>query len=282
VCAYLALGLWCRGISVPGERVWSEAVFVDASRAIRQVEGNFIALHPTMPKRAQLLISVAESGALGINATLVEGQAPSVWYADPSLRASSPERRRAGYAQDFLFRVTKQLDVVEIEPDQGLYRGTTLSVDPFDVGRPAATYARGLAASGEPDRSIHILLRLARVDQQYLRSYDLRLAAMVALHEGRQAEAEVLLTRADPLQRPAALDLAAKVFGEPTDSATLDSCAYAAFGLSPDDPEALRYWMRLFRDIQYVPQAKHFAGRLARIVPGDPECAAVLRIREVR
>ncbi len=282
VCAYLALGVWCRGLVVPAESVWSEPVFVKGSRAIRQVERNFRALHPTMPKGAQVLVSVAESGSLGINSTLVEGQALSVWYRDPGLSASRPERRRAGFPQDFLFRVTRELDVVEIDPDQGLYRGTATTVDPLDVGRPASTYARGLAASGEPDRAIRILERLAEVDQQYLKSYDLRLGAMVAMNAGREAEADSMLASAEPLQHAAALDLMAKVFGDPTGSAELDSCAYRAFGVAPEDPESLRYLMTLFRDMGYIPQAKHFAGRLARILPGDKESAEVLRIQEIR
>jgi len=275
---FLLLGVWCRGVSIPGELAWTEPVLVEASRAIHRVERNFLALRPTIPRREQVLVSVAATGTRGINSTLISGQALSIWYGDPSLKTERPELRRVGFHEDLLFRVTEGLDVIEIEPDQCLYRSTAAAVSPFDIGRPISTYARGVAASGDTERSVRILERLAQLDEGDLRSYDLRLAEMAAIWAGHEAEAARLKAAADSLPRDAALGLMARVFGDPTARADLDSCAYQAFGISTEDPEAMRHLMRLFGDVGYRAQAEHFAHRLERLSPGDPEADGVLRM----
>jgi hypothetical protein len=276
IAVFLVLGVWFRGVSIPNELVWSEPVLVDASKAIHRVEHNFRTLRPLISKGSQVLVSVASTGQRGVNATLLGGQALSLWYDDPALKTERPELRKAGFKGDLLFRVTTGLNVVEIEPDLCLYRSTAVSVDVSDIGRPISTYARGVAASGDVERSIRILEKLAQLDEDYLRSYDLRLAAMAAIWVGDQNETRRLMAAADSLPREPALDLMAKVFGEPTARADLDSCAFQAFNVSPDDPEALRHLMRLFRDQGYSTQAEHFAGRLRRLSPGDPEADRVL------
>ena len=70
----------------------------------------------------------------------------------------------------------------------------------------------------------------------------------------------------------------ARVFGDPTARADLDSCAYRAFGISTEDPEAMRHLMRLFGEVGYRAQAEHFAHRLQRLSPGDSEADGVLRM----
>ena len=282
LAVFLVMGVLCRGISLPGELAWTEAVLVDASQAIHRVERNFRTIHPSIPHGAQLLVSVAATGTRGINSTIIDGQAPSIWYDDPTLKSMRPELRGAGFRTDLLFRVTQELDVVEIEPDQTLYRSTASSVSPFDIGRPISTYARGVAASGDVVRSIRILERLARQDQGDLRSYDLRLAAMAAIWKEQRAEAARLVAEAGSMPREAALEQVAKVFGEPTARPDLDSCAYQAFGISTEGAESMRFLMRLYRDMGYVPQAEHFAARLQRIAPGDPGAAEVLRAKGPR
>ena len=279
LAAFLVMGASCRGVSLPGELSWTEAVLVDASQAIHRVERNLRTIRPSIPHGAQLLVSVAATGTRGINSTIIDGQAPSIWYDDPSLKSARPELRGAGFRDDLLFRVTQGLDVVEIEPDQTLYRSTASSVSPFDIGRPISTYARGVAASGDVARSIRILERVARQDQGDLRSYDLRLAAMAAIWKGQKGEAARLVAEADSMPRDAALDQMAKVFGEPTARPDLDSCAYQAFGISTEDAESMRFLMRLYRDMGYVPQEEHFAARLQRIAPGDSGAAEVLRAK---
>jgi hypothetical protein len=274
---YLVLGVWCRGLVIPGEKVWSEAVMVDASRAIAQVKRNFLRLIPTIPPRSQLLLSVGATGTRGIASTLIDGQALSLWYGDPTLRSTKVEQRQSGYPQDFLFRVMDDLHVVFIDPIECRYRATTNLVDPAETSRPVRTYARAAAASGEPDLAIRIFRRLAELDEGEFRSMDLRLAASVALKAGRQQEAEALREEAGPIDRQAAIDLLARVFGNPTSDAKLDSCAYWAFAISPDDREVIRYYLQIFVELGNPSQIEHFAKRLEALEPGNPESREALR-----
>ena len=68
-----------------------------------------------------------------------------------------------------------------------------------------------------------------------------------------------------------------RVFGDPTENAMLDSCAYWAFGISPEDPEAMRYYLSVFRELGNPRQIEHFTRRLERLRPGDPDVADALR-----
>jgi hypothetical protein len=281
LAAFLLLGVWYRGMVLPNESVWSEPFLVDAARSIPLIRRNLLSLYPTVPRGAQLLVSIAGTGSRGmapaIAATLYEGQAPSLWYGDPSLHTARPEARAAGYPTDILLRVTSGLDLVDLVPIECRYRSTAADVSVFDVGRPISTYARGVAASGDPDLAIRILERLAELDQDEYRSYDLRIAASVALAYGRRGEAERLRATASPLERQAALSLMGRVFGDPTGNAMLDSCAYWAFEISPQDVDAMRYYLSVFRGLGNPGQIEHFARRLDRLRPGDPEVTAAFR-----
>ena len=282
VCAalvtYLALGTWSRGVVDESGAMMTEQSFVAGSRAIRDVERGFRALRPTLPRGSEILVSVASSKMVSIYGMLLQGKAPRIWYGDPTLQVLTPETRFAGAPAEYLFRVTSARDVVEIQPDRIGYRSSRGEPLPEDELRaPIRTYARGLAASGETDRSVEILERLADGDPNPTRSYDLRLAAMARFASGKRAEADSLRLAAAPIPREYALDAIAKVKAEPTRSADLDSAAYWAFEISPQDPEAVRYWMAMFFGSEYYPQAADFARRLQTLLPGDQESADVLR-----
>jgi len=277
LAAYLALGIWSRGVEDPSGAMMTERSFVLGSKAIQEVERGFRDLHPALPRGSRILVSVASSGMAGIHGTLVQGQAPRIWYRDSTVQTLTPERRRAGAPAEFLFRITSARSVVEIFPDRLAYRSSGLRPEDQEVRAVIRTYARGLAASGERERSVIVLEQLAQGDPSPLRSYDLRLAAMARYAGGERAEAERLRAAAPAIPRDYALDAIAKVMAEPTRNAALDSSAYWAFGISPKDPDALRYWMAMFFGSEYYPQAIDFARRLQAAVPGDPESAAILR-----
>ncbi|HYQ88057.1 MAG TPA: hypothetical protein VEU09_00340, partial [Candidatus Binatia bacterium] len=101
-------------------------------------------------------------------------------------------------------------------------------------------------------------------------------AAMGLMSQRNTAGAERLLEEAAPMTREYALYCVSKVLSEPTGNAGLDSCAYAAFGVSFSDPGAIRALMELYYASQFVPQAVHFARRLQHLAPGDSESAAIL------
>jgi hypothetical protein len=224
-----------------------------------------------------VLVSVASSGPLGIDGTMHDGQALRLWYPDPTILTLRPERRRAPVAKEFLFRITSSQDVEEIDPDRGESRASGGDIDSYVTRAVTRTYARGLAASGESDRAIRILSRLAAQDEEALRSYDLRLAAIGPMALGQNRVAERLLALAPPITREFALYSVAKLMAEPTGRADVDSCAFPAFGLSSGDPDAVRHLMELFYASLFVPQAVQLARHLQTLAPGDSESAAILR-----
>jgi hypothetical protein len=277
LAAFLLLGVWFRGMAFPTERVWSEPVLVDAAQAIDLVRHRVLTIQPTVPRRAQLLVSVAATGSRGIAATLFDGQAPSVWYRDPSVHAAKVEDRAAGYSADLLWRITGDLHVIDIDPVEGRFRSTAQDVEAESVGRPIATYARAVAASGEPDRAVRILEHMGEIDHEELRSYDLRLAASIALAYGRPAEAERLRSSAPPIDYETAVNMMGRVFGNPSRNPGQDSCAYWAFQISPDDTVAIRHYLSVFRELGNPAQIDHFAKRMLVLAPGDAEATEALR-----
>ncbi|HMI30198.1 MAG TPA: hypothetical protein VK527_00550 [Candidatus Limnocylindrales bacterium] len=273
---FATLGLSIRGSQASGADSFTERTFVDASRAIRQVEAGFRKLRPTFPRGSHVLVSVAASGQLGIDATMHDGQPLRIWYRDPTLQILRPERRVARPPAEFLFRITEDRDVVEIDPDEGSLRTSGGGPDVQEMRAIIRTYARGLAASGESPRAIRIFGRLTAGDEEPLRSYDIRLAAMALLAKGDRGGAAQLIAQAAPISREFALESVARVMAEPTGRADFDSCAFIAFGVSSSDPEALRHLMNLFYASQFVPQAIDFARRLQEVAPADSESAAIL------
>jgi len=276
VAAYVGLGFWGRAIDTQSSNALTERSFVEASHAIGEVERGFRSLRPVFPRDSQVLVSVASSGLLGIDGTMHDGQALRTFYREPSLRTLRPERRLPRPRAEFLYRITGARDVVEIDADRGTFRSSGAAPDTEEVRAITRTFTRGLAASGEADRAVRILGRLAAGDGPALRSYDLRLAAMGLMNQGDAPGARRLLEEAPPITREYALYCVSKVMSEPSRSSGLDSCAYAAFGVSYSDPEALRSLMELYYASQFVPQAIHFARRLQEVAPGDSESAAIL------
>jgi hypothetical protein len=276
LAVFIALGLSIRGSRASVGDALTERTFSEASRAIRQVEAGFRKIRPAFPRGSQVLVSVAASGQLGIDATMHDGQPLRIWYRDPTLRVLRPERRGANPNAEFLFRITGNRDVVEIDPDRESLNSSGGEPDPEEMRAIIRTYARGAAASGESARAIRILERLASADDEPLKSYDLRLAAMALLAEHDRAGATRLIARASPISREFALESVARVMGAPTWRADFDSCAFQAFGVSSSDPEALRYLMNTFYASQFVPQAIDFARRLQEVAPADSESAEIL------
>jgi hypothetical protein len=277
LAVYMALGLWSRGVHDPSGNLLTEQSFVEGERATRDVERRFRDFYPTLPRGTQVLVSVAASGMAGIHGTLHDGQAVRIWYGDPTIRVLDPERRMAGAPHEILLRITENRDLVQLDPDVPSFRSSGAPPQMAEIQTVIGTYARGLAATGEPDRAVRILLRLAQVAPYLLiRSYDQRLAAMVLFDRGDSTGAERILKSAVPLPRGIAIDAIARVIAQPTRSPALDDQAYRVFGISRRDPDALRYWMAMFVGSEYYAQAKDMALRLQEVKPGDKESAEVL------
>lgn len=305
--AYVLLGVWSRGMDAPGNgRVLTEERFAHASRATRAVRDRFRALVPEMPRGARVLLSVAGTGTLGLHQSLQDGQALRHWYADPTLFTAQPEWKRGAVPtgsptaratrtdgargvpgsgaprEELLFRVTPDLQVLQIDPMTSRFRGEGEYPDREEIAKPIRSFARGLAASGSTDPAVWILERMATADSARLRSYDLRLAAQILKSARRDAEAEHHRRLAPPLPHWVALDMAAKVYAEPTYHPPLDSLAFWPFGVSWDDPRALRYIIGQYRIGGYHRPARALARRLLQLHPGDSLAVAAVRFNPLR
>lgn len=282
LAVYLALGLWSRGVHDPSGNLLTEQSFVEGERATRDVERRFRDFYPTLPRGTHVLLSVAASGMAGIHGTLHDGQAVRIWYNDPTIRVLDPERRMAGAPHEILLRITEHRDLVQLDPDVPSFRSSGTPPEMAEIQTVIGTYARGVAATGEPDRAVRILLRLAQTAPYVLiRSYDQRLAAMVLFDRGDSTGAEQILKSAVPLPRGIAIDAIARVIAQPTRSPSLDAQAYRVFGISPRDPEALRYWMAMFYGSEYYAQAKEMALRLQAVKPGKESADVLAKLRNL-
>jgi len=277
LAVYLTLGLWSRGVHDPGGSLLTEQSFIDGDRATRDVERRLREFYPTLEHNTQILVSVAASGMAGIHGTLVDGQAARVWYNDSTIQARDPEQRMAGAPHEILLRITENRDLVQIDPDLPSVRSSGAEPDMAAIRVVIGTYARAVAATGDPDRAVRMLLRLARTEPYRLvGSHDLRLAAMVLFARGDSLGAQQILWSTPALPRGIAIDAIARILLQPSRSPALDAQAYRVFDISPRDPDALRYWMAVFYGSEYFAQAKEMARRLQEVRPGDKESAEVL------
>jgi hypothetical protein len=205
---------------------------------------------------------------------LVDGQALSLWYGDPTLRTVMIRDRRTAAPSELLVRVTSALDVITIDPDSWKLR-SAYGVEPdlTELDRPVKNYARAVAAAGDTDRGIRIVEHLDRAESGDLSAFNHRLIASMLLAAGRRPEADSLLAATASFPRDSALQFVAMLQVDSSPSDRLDGAAFEAFGLSSRDPETIRWIMRELQRQGFVAQAAWFALKL----PGDPEAAKVLR-----
>ncbi|HYQ89643.1 MAG TPA: hypothetical protein VEU09_08460, partial [Candidatus Binatia bacterium] len=233
---------------------------------------------PNIPRGSQVVVSVGTTGVRGIHSTLIDAQALSVWYRDPTLHTVSTLKRRPGAASDLLVRVTTDLDVISIDPDTHRVRASTPQAPDFtDINRPLNNYARAVAAGGDTDRAVRILEGLARLEPGASAAFDHRMIASIFLAAGRQREADSVMVNTPSFPREDALGMVKRLLGEATLSEHLDNAAFAAFGLSSSDPETIRWLMREFKKDGSLAQAAWYAQKLQKLAPGDAESAALMR-----
>jgi hypothetical protein len=246
---------------------------IEASGAARDVRSNVQKVLPAIPKGSQVVISIAPIGQ-GVQMALVDGQALSLWYRDPTLRTVMVRDRRIAAPSELLVRVTRALDVIAIDPDSWKFR-TAYGAEPdlSELDHPVKNYARAVAAAGDTDRAIRIVENLDRVESGDLNAFNHRLIASMLLAAGRRPEADSLLAATASFPRDAALRLVATLQVDASPSEVLDGAAFEAFGLSSRDPETIRWIMRELQRQGFVAQAAWFALKL----PGDSEAAKVLR-----
>ena len=277
LAAFMLLGILSRGVRNEGDWIATESSMIEASEAARDIRMSFQRLLPTIPKGSQVVVSIGPIGR-GVQMALVDGQALSLWYRDPTLRTLMIRDRRTGAPSDVFVRVTRGLDVIRIDPDH-LEARSSLGAKP-DLGelkRPVMNYARAVAAAGDIDRAIRIMENLNRDESGDPYVFTRRLTASMLLASGRRREADSVLVATAPFPREVALQFVASLQADASPSGQLDDAAFEAFGLSSGDSEAIRWVMRDLQRRGFLAQAAWFAQKLERLAPGDSEATEVLR-----
>jgi len=274
---FTVFGVWCRGIAAPEEPVWTESVLKDAARATATVRDHFRIVFPRIPPRSQVVLSVGTTGVQGIRGTLVDYQALRVWYGDSSIRAVHTLQRDPGAETELLARVTSDLDVIAIDTHSGGTRTSGPKPDWYLVGRTLRNYAREVVADGDVEGGVRTMDILSKIEPAEIRPYNRRLVAMMLIAGGRRMDANALLAVTPGFEPSDARKFVERLLAEASSSESLDMAAFEAFGLRADDPETLRWMVREIRGEGSMGQAAWWAGRLARVAPGDPEASAILK-----
>jgi hypothetical protein len=275
---FVLLGARSRGVRGEGEWILSEPLMVESSQAVTQVRANFRRLFPTLPRESQVLASIVTRGLRGIQGALIDGQALSLWYRDPTLRTVRIMDRRPDAGPERLVRVTDDLDVIAFDLSNGQIR-TTAPVAPglAEIDPTIKSYARAVAAGGETDRAIRVMRGLTRMETGNLATYDDRLIASMLIAAGRRQEADSILAATPPFPREVALGLVVRLLANPSPSERLDLAAFEAFGLSASDPQAIRWVMNQLWKSGSMAQAAWYARQVQSLTPEDPESASVLK-----
>jgi hypothetical protein len=186
-----------------------------------------------------------------------------------------PERRAEGRPPEVLAWISGDLSVHAIDPAtlRVASRGT-----PDSAGYRATlrSYARGLAASGETDRGVELLLRM-KTGEEWETAYNRRLAGALLLTAGRKADADRILEDTPHFDRKDAIAVVYEVTSIPS-SVDLDAAMLEAVGLGADDSEAIRSVMRRLALNRYPAATIRFAKRLLALRPSDSEARRVLQM----
>jgi len=271
---FLALGIWYRGTDL-GPSIPTEINLRPPSDRLRRVEANFLALLPRLDGAAHVYVTTETPEDRDIPFHLIRFQVLRIWYRNPAIETMHPERRRPNPPGERLAWIAPDLSLHAIDPVTLQTRSVGGVADSLGYGATLRAFAQGLAASGETDRAVRILLAMRESDPWYT-SYDRRLAAALLLAQNRRAEADSLLHVTPFFNREDSIEAAAELLANPP-RLDLDAPVLTAMGLSPDAPEDARAMMRWFALNRYPEATIRFAQRLLAKTPNDAEAAAVLR-----
>ena len=274
VGAFLCLGILFRGIDVEAT-IPTERNFDSPSGALRHLEQEFKSLEPTLAPGAQVLLTILAQGRRSIHVHMYNFQTMRLWYRDPNLHTVRPERRLPNRHAEYLFWISPNLDVYEVDLRTLLPRTNGPKPEYFEYQKAVRFYARGLAATGHTGLALKLLVGMPEMEPVY-REVDHRIAAMLLLAAGDSIQARQILAPLHPLDRAIALPIVGLFLSTPDRREPNDDAALQAFGIPRDDPESIRAVMTSCNKPGAFPAALRFARRLLDLRPGDAGALQVI------
>ena len=271
---FLTLGIWYRGTDL-GRSIPTEINLRPPSERLRRIQADFAALFPNLTGPTHVYITTETPEFRDVPFHLIRFQVLRIWYRNPAIETMHPERRRPHPPDERLAWISPDLSLHAIDPVTLATRSAGGVADSIGYGATLRAFAQGLAASGETDRAVRILLAAREPDPWYT-SYDRRLAAALLLSENRRTEADSLLRETPSFNREDSIEAAAELLANPP-RLDLDAPILTAMGLLPESPEDARAMMRWFALNRYPEATIRFAQRLLTRQPNDPEASVVLR-----
>lgn len=271
---WFALGAWARGVRIDPE-IPTEVNLTPQGRALKEVRRQFLGVRPSLPDSAQVLVYVMAQGSVSIYPHMYRFKVLRHWYRDRSIEVFRPDLRPRTGREEFLFWISPDLTVHEVELNSLRPRSVAGRADYLEYQRTLRAYARGLADSGELDQAVRILLRMPEVRTEY-QNLDHRIAAMLLFKYGRERDGSRILGGLPPFPKSAALGAVVFYLAKPARVPLPVSAPMMAFGLSPDDPEALRAVLRALRAQGAYEPAAAVGEELLRLEPWDPEARTAI------
>jgi hypothetical protein len=275
ILVYLVLGLWTRTVGLEPTIV-TESNLRRTGLALRRVEAEFKSLRSSFPPQSAIYVSTQLGGPAGVYTHMYRFQAPRVWYGEPSLLLLDPNRYQPGMHHEFLFWLTPELDLIEIDLRTLLPRTAGAKPQAFAYHKTLRTFALGRAAGGKTDSAVRILTQMSGREPM-VEAYDRRTAAALLIAADRRQEAHTLLRGVPEFSWVEAMEATFAILHEPSRGLDLDGAVMEAFGLTPSDVRTNRMLMRAFDENGFSEAALRFARRLTRLSPNDSEAHAVLR-----
>jgi hypothetical protein len=254
----------------------SETNFAETDRALKTVERAFKQMRPTLLANSNVYVSVQARGHGGIYRQLFRFQPLRVWYGKSDIWVLDPNRYRPGADAEYLFWITPDLGVVEIDTQTLEPKGTAGSVDMAQYKKTLRGYSFGLAAGGRLNRAVQILITMPQ-NSMDVAIFDRRSAAMLLLAAGRHADAAKVLQNVPSFDHASAVAAVSAVLIEPVAGLDLDEAAMRAFDLNAADPSTIREVMAQLDRLGALAAAGRFAQRLQTMMPGDPQSASILK-----
>ncbi len=271
---FLCSGLWFRGVEIdPG--LPTERNFDPPSGALRHLEQEFKNLEVSLAPGAQVLLTILAQGRRSIHVHMYDCQVMRQWYRDPGLLTIRPERRLPHRPAEYLFWIAPNLDVFEVDLRTLRPRTNGPLPDYFEYQKAVRFYARGLAATGNTEFAVRILLGMPH-REPISQSVDQRIAAMFLLAAGDSVRARQLLAHLPALDRDATLGVVAAFLSTPDRRQARDEAVLEAFGISRHDPESIRAVMTSSNKPGAYPVALRFARRLLEMRPGDVDALRLI------